>query len=122
LFRRENWIARWFGWGAVAYVRLSDWMSPSVNPIDAALARAAGDPRETQRIRAMVRRASRTSITLQKGLGANPKTFVIAAAIAIGSPLYYYLTTLIVLNLWLAISILHHKRVDARLAAALNRG
>ena len=58
----ENWIARWFGWGAVAYVRLSDWMSPSANPIDAALAKAAGDPRETQRIRAMVRRASRTSI------------------------------------------------------------
>jgi phosphatidylglycerophosphate synthase len=121
LFRRENWIARWFGWGAVAYVRLSDWMSPSANPIDASLAAAAGDPRETQRIRAMVRRASRTSIVLQKGLGANPKTFFIAGAIALGSPLYYYLTTLVALNLWLAVSILHHKRVDARLAAALSR-
>jgi phosphatidylglycerophosphate synthase len=122
LFRRENWIARWFGWGAVIYVRLSDWMSPSANPIDAAQAKAAGDPRETQRIRAMVRRASRTSIVLQKGLGANPKTFIIAAAIAFGSPLYYYLTTIVALNLLLAVSILHHKRVDRRLAEALNRG
>jgi hypothetical protein len=122
VFRGEGWFNRYFGFWAIAYVRLSDWMSPSANPIDAALAKAAGDPRETQRIRAMVRRASRTSIVLQKGLGANPKTFIIAAAIAFGSPLYYYLTTIVALNLLLAVSILHHKRVDRRLAEALNRG
>src|SRR4051812_6193019 len=119
LFRGENWIARWFGWGAVAYVWLSDRMSPSANPIDNALAKA--NPRETERIRAMVRRASRISIVLEKGLGANPKTLIIAASIALGSPLYYFLTTIVALNLLLAISIVHHKRVDARLAAALSR-
>jgi phosphatidylglycerophosphate synthase len=119
LFRGENWIARWFGWGAVAYVWLSDRMSPSANPIDNALAKA--NPRETERIRAMVRRASRISIVLEKGLGANPKTLIIAASIALGSPLYYFLTTIVALNLLLAISIFHHKRVDARLAAALSR-
>jgi len=122
LFHGGNWFARWFGWCAIAYVRLSDWMSPSANPIDAALAKAADDPRETQRIRAMVRRASRTSIVLQKGLGANPKTFIIAAAIALGSPLYYFLATIVALNLLMAVSIVHHKRVDARLAEAIRRG
>ena len=121
LFRGEGWFSRFFGFWAVGYVWLSERMSPSANPIDAALAKAAGDPREIHRIRAMVRRASRTSIVLQKGLGANPKTIVIVAAIALGSPLYYFLTTLVALNLLLAISILHHKRVDARLAAALSR-
>ena len=121
LFRRENWIARWFGWGAVAYVWLSDRMSPSENPIDAALAKAAGNPREIQRIRAMVRRASRTSLVLQKGLGANPKTIIIGAAMALGSPLYYFVTTIVALNLLLAISILHHARVARRLAEALTR-
>lgn len=121
LFRRENWIARWFGWGAVAYVWLSDRMSPSENPVDAALARASGNSRELQRIRAMVRRASRTSLVLQKGLGANPKTIIIGAAMALGSPLYYFATTIVALNLLLAISILHHARVHRRLAEALNR-
>jgi hypothetical protein len=122
LFRGEGWFSRLFGFWAVAYVWLSDRMSPSANPIDAALADAAGDPREIQRIRAMVRRASRVSLVLQKGLGANPKTIIIAAAIALGSPVYYFLTTLVALNLLLAVSILHHKRVDARIAAALSRG
>jgi len=121
LFSRKGWFSRFFGFWAVGYVWLSERMSPSANPIDAALAKAAGDPRETQRVRAMVRRASRTSIVLQKGLGANPKTFIIAAAIALGSPVYYFLATLIGLNLLLAISIVHHNRVDRRLAAALNR-
>jgi hypothetical protein len=121
LFRGESWFTRLFGFWAVAYVRLSDWMSPSANPIDGALAKAEGNPREIQRIRAMVRRASRVSLVVQKGLGANPKTIIIAAAIALGSPAYYFLATLIALNLLLAVSILHQKRVDRRLAEALNR-
>ena len=122
VFRGGDWISRLIGWGGVIYIWLSNLMSPSDNPIDAALARAAGDPRETQRIRAMVRRASRTSLALQKGLGANPKTFIIAGAIALGSPAHYFLTTIVALNLLLAVSILYQKRVDARLAAALSRG
>jgi phosphatidylglycerophosphate synthase len=121
VFRGGNWIGRLIGWGAILYVWLSDRMSPSANPIDAALAAAAGDPRETQRIRAMVRRASRTSLALQKWLGANPKTIIIAAAIALGSPLYYFLATTVALNLLLAVSIVHHRRVEARLAAAVSR-
>jgi hypothetical protein len=121
VFRGGNWINRLIGWGGVLYIWLSNLMSPSANPIDAALANAQGDPRATQRIRAMIRRASRPGLVLQKALGANPKTLIIAAAIAAGSPLYYFLTTVVALNLLLVISIVHHKRVDARLAAAISR-
>lgn len=121
LFRKESWFARWFGFWAVGYVRLSAWMSPSANPIDAALAEAQGDPAETERIRALVRRSARTSLVLQKALGGNPKTLIIAGGIALGSPVYYFLTTLIVLNLVLIVSIVHHKRVERSLAAAIRR-
>ena len=121
VFRGGDWISRLIGWGGVIYIWLSNLLSPSANPIDAALAQAQGDPRELQRIRAMVRRASRTALVLQKALGANPKTFIIAGAIALGSPAYYFLTTTIALNLLLIVSILYHKRVDARLAAAISR-
>jgi phosphatidylglycerophosphate synthase len=121
VFRGGDWISRLIGWGGVIYIWISERMNPSENPIDAALARAQGDPRESQRIRAMVRRASRTALILQKGLGANPKTFIIAGAIALGSPVYYFLTTIVALNALLLVSILYHKRVDARLAAAITR-
>ena len=121
VFRGEGWFNRYFGFWAIGYVWLSNHMSPSANPIDEALAQAAGDPRETQRIRAMVRRSSRVSLVLQKGLGANPKTIVIAASIALGSPVYYFLTTIVALNLLLIVSIVHHKIVDRRLVAALTR-
>jgi hypothetical protein len=121
VFRGGNWIGRLIGWGGIIYVWLSNLMSPSANPIDAALEEAKGDARETERIRAMVRRASRTSLALQKGLGANPKTLIIAASIALGSPAHYFLTTIVALNLLLVVSILYQKKIDARLAAAVSR-
>jgi len=119
VFQGESWFTRWFGFWAVGYIWLSNRMSPSANPVDEALARAKGDPRETKRIRLMVRRASRASLVLQKALGANPKTFVIAASIALGSPLYFFLAMIFGLNLVLIASIVHHKRVAGKLAAAV---
>lgn len=118
VFRRQNWFTRWFGFWAVGYVWLSNRMSTAANPIDQALAKA--DPGEAERIRALVRANARVSILLEKALGGNPKTLIVAASIALGSPAYYFLTTIVALNLILLISIVHHKRVDARLAAAIN--
>jgi hypothetical protein len=121
VFRRESWFTRWFGFWAVGYVWLSTRMSPGANPIDEALAKA-GDPAATARIRQLVRDSARTSLVLEKLLGANPKTLIIAASIALGSPVYYFLATLVVLNGVLLASIVHHKRVERRLAAAISRG
>lgn len=120
VFRRDSWFTRYFGFWAIGYVWLSNRMSPSANPIDAALGRAEGDPKEAKRIRLMVRRASRASLILEKSLGANPKTFVIAASMAIGSPLWFFLAMIFGLNLVLLVSIVHHNRVARRLAAAIS--
>lgn len=121
VFRRENWFTRYFGFWASGYVWLSNRMSPSANPIDAALERAEADPAETERIRLMVRRAFGPSLALPKLLGANPKTFLIAASMALGSPLYYFLAMIFGVNLILLASIVCHKRIAARLAAAISR-
>ncbi len=121
VFERKSWFTRYFGFWAVGYLWLSNRMSPGAGPIDAALADAAGDARETRRIRLMVRRASRHSVRLQMALGANPKTFLIAASMALGSPLYFFLAVLIVLNLLLAWSVWHHNHRSRRLAEALDR-
>jgi phosphatidylglycerophosphate synthase len=120
VFQRDNWFTRYFGFWAVGYVWLSNRMSPSANPIDAALAKAEADPSEAERIRRIVRSASRGSLVLEKALGANPKTFLIAASMAIGSPLWFFLAMIFGLNLVLLVSIVHHARVARRIAAAIS--
>jgi phosphatidylserine synthase len=119
VFRRDTWFTRYFGFWAVGYVWLSNRMTPSANPIDAALAKAEGDPRETERIRLMVRRESGTGLILAKAIGANPKTLLMGASMLAGSPLYYFLAMIFGVNLVLLASILYHRRLTARLAAAL---
>jgi hypothetical protein len=120
VFRGESWFSRWFSFWAVGYVWLSKRMTGKASPIDEAL--AAAGPEESERIRAIVRRHAGLSLLLEKALGGNPKTFVIAASVALGGPLLYFLTTLLPLNLILLVSIVHHKRMEARLAAAIGRG
>jgi phosphatidylglycerophosphate synthase len=119
VFSKDTWFTRYFGFWAVGYVWLSNRMTPSSNPIDAALAKAEGDPRETERIRQLLRRAFGPGLALPKAIGANPKTFLMAASMALGSPLYYFLAMIFGVNLILLASILYHRRVAARLAAKL---
>jgi phosphatidylglycerophosphate synthase len=119
LFEGKGWFARYFGFFAEGYVRLAAAMSPGAAAIDRAFAAAAGDEERTRRMRAAVRDAAPLSIFLEKTLGGNPKTLIIAAAMALGSPSYYFLTVLIGLNLVLLVSIRHHNRVNRALAARL---
>lgn len=119
VFRRESWFTRWFGFWAVGYMWLSERMTPARNPIDEALIGAAHDPAELERLRAKVRDAYARILFLPKLLGANPKTLLIALSIAMGSPLYYFLAMLLILDPVLIVSILAHRRISARLGAAL---
>jgi hypothetical protein len=119
VFAKQGWFSRYFGFWGTGYVRLAAWMSPGAGAIDAALAAAAGDAARTERIRALVRRESRTSIRLEKILGGNVKTLLIGAAMAFGSAAYYFLAVAVLLNLVLAVSVRHHNRVRHRLAAAV---
>lgn len=118
LFARPGWVSRWFSFCAAGYVWLSRLMSPGANPLDAAI--AAADPGQAAQIRALIRARSRLSLALEKALGANPKTFLIAASFAMGGPAYYFAVMLTVLNPILLISIVHHKRMEGRLAATIN--
>jgi phosphatidylglycerophosphate synthase len=120
VFRRDNWFTRYFGFWAVGYLWLSERMVPAANPIDTALAAAEGNPEETERIRAMVRQTYTPTTFLPKLLGANPKTFLIAGAILLGSPIWYFLAMIGPVNLILLVSIIHHKRLAARLGAELS--
>lgn len=115
---KTTWFSRYFGFWAQGYVWLSDRMSPSANPVDKAL--VAADPDKATRIRALIRTHSGTSLGFEKALGANPKTFLIAASIALGGPVYYFLTMLSAMNLILIVSIVHHKWMERRFAAMIS--
>lgn len=117
VFRKQSWFTRYFGFWAVGYVWLSSRMSPSANPVDEAL--AAAGPDKATRIRALIRDRSGLSLALEKALGANPKTLIIAASIALGGPYSYFVAVLTALNLILIVSIAHHKREERRLAALI---
>jgi phosphatidylglycerophosphate synthase len=121
VFDRDSWFTRYFGFWAVGYLWLSDRFTPRANPIDDALAAAAGDPAETEQIRALVRRAYTPTMFLPKLLGANPKTFLIAGAILLGSPVWYFLAMIGPVNLILIVSIIHHNKLAARVAAQLSQ-
>jgi len=116
VFRAGNWFTLTFGWMAREYLRLAGAMSPHSARLDAAVEAAAGDPRRTARIRRLVRRASRRSLLLQKAVGPNPRTILLGASMALGSPLWFFLAEAVALNLLLALSVRHHNRVGRRLA------
>lgn len=120
VFRKESWFSRYFSFWAVGYVWLSKRMTGKTSPIDEAL-EAAG-PDERARIRAIVRRHAPLSLLLEKALGGNPKTFIIAASVALGGPTLYFLTTLLPLNLILLISLVHHKRMEGLIIAEIRAG
>jgi hypothetical protein len=121
VFDRGSWFTRYFGFWAIGYLWLSDRFTPPANPIDDALAAARGDPAETERIRAIVRQAYTPTLFLPKLLGANPKTFLIAGAILLGSPIWYFLAMIGPVNLILIVSIVHHKRLAERVAGQLSQ-
>ncbi|HYI65065.1 MAG TPA: CDP-alcohol phosphatidyltransferase family protein [Allosphingosinicella sp.] len=121
VFAQRSWFSRGFGWMARDYLRLANKMVPAGGPIDAALTEAAGDPERLRRIRHLARRMSRPSLRFQKALGSNPKTLLIGASMALGSPLWFFLAEILLLNLLLLWSVRHHNTVSRRLAAALTR-
>ena len=121
-FQARTWFTFTFGWMARIYLRGAAAMTPYAERIDEAAARAAGDPRERARVSRLARRASRRALVLQKAVGPNPRTLILGASMALGSPLWFFLAEAVALNLLLLVSIRHHNRIGRRLAERLAAG
>ncbi|MGZ8361912.1 MAG: CDP-alcohol phosphatidyltransferase family protein [Allosphingosinicella sp.] len=122
VFSGASWFSRSFGWMARDYMRLAEAMTPWSARVDAAVEAAQGDPRRLALIRRLARRASRTSLALQKAVGPNPRTILLGLSMAAGTPLYFFLAEIVLLNLLLAWSVRHQNRVGRRLAVKLAAG
>jgi hypothetical protein len=120
VFSDRNWVSRAFGWMGRDYLKLAAAMSPYSARVDA-LAEAS-DARRTALLRRLARRAGRGSVKLQKSVGPNPRTLILGASMALGSPLWFFLAEIVVLNGLLVVSVRHHNRVALALAERLSRG
>lgn len=119
VFQERGWFNQTFGWMARDYLKLASMMAPNAARLDAIVEAAAGDERRTELIRRLVRRAFRRALLLEKAVGPNPRTIILGASMALGSPLWFFLAEAVVLNLLLAVSVAHHDAVVRRLAARL---
>lgn len=121
VFGEKDWVSRAFGWMGRDYLKLAAAMSPFSARVDALVEQSAGDPRRSELIRRLARRAGRGSILLQKSVGPNPRTLILGASMALGSPIWFFLAEIVVLNGLLILSVRHHNRLARELAERLSR-
>jgi phosphatidylglycerophosphate synthase len=119
VFKGRNWFSLTFGWMARDYLRLANAMTPYAAKVDEAIDASRDDPRRTVLIRRLARASARYSLRLQQLLGPNPRAILLGIAMAIGSPLWFFLAETVLLNLLLLLSVRHHNVVGRRLAAIL---
>jgi hypothetical protein len=119
MFRRRSGLMLIFGWVVHAYLWLGRVMNPNSAAVDAALGAAANDPALLERMRRIVREEAKLPVLFQHLVGPNPRAIVLGISMAFGSPLWFFLFTIVPQNLMLALSIHLHHAMNRRLAARL---
>lgn len=104
-----------------AYLWLSAQLSPGSAILDRAAGEAARDPGARTRFTRLCRLTFRGPLFLQALLGANPRTLLLGASMALGSPLWFFIAETTVMNLLLLASIgrqrAANRELERRLAA-----
>jgi hypothetical protein len=104
-----------------AYLWLSEQLSPASAALDRAAGEAARDPAARARFTRLCRATFRAPLFLQTQLGANPRTLLLGASMALGSPLWFFLVETTLMNVLLLASIRRqraaNRTLERRLAA-----
>lgn len=118
VFRYRNWFSIGFGWMARDYMKLANAMTPFAARVDAAIDAAADAPQRLARIAAQARATHARPLAFQHLLMANPRWLLLGLSMLLGSPLWYFLAEITLLNLVLLASVREHNRVAAALVEA----
>lgn len=121
VFRKRSVASRVFAAPARLYLLVAQGMAPWSAQLDAEVTAAAGDPERLAHISRTVRRAFGRALVLEKAVGPNPRTILLGLCMLIGSPLWFFLAEIVVLNAVLAASVAHHNAVGRRLVKKLSR-
>lgn len=119
VFRARSWFSFTFGWMARLYLHLANAMAPESARVEAAIQAASSDPGRTAEIRALARRELAPTLIYEKIIGPNPRTLILGASMALGSPLYFFLAESILLNLVLLASVRRHNQAARSLVGAI---
>lgn len=119
VFDRRNPFTRLFSGFARLYLRLTSRMSPFATVIDQEVEKARGRPERLAQISRVVRGESPRLLVLQKLLGANLRTLIVGASMALGTPLYFFLAEIVLYNLLLVWSVGEHDAAGRRMVETL---
>jgi hypothetical protein len=119
VFRKRSAVSRTFAGLARLYLKVAQGMAPWSAQLDGEVAAAAGDPGRLAHIQRTVRRAFARALVLEKAVGPNPRTIILGVCMLIGSPLWFFLAEIVLLNAVLAVSVIHHNAVGRRLVERL---
>ena len=119
VFKRKSWFTLLFGFWVPIYFGISRLVNPSSAEVDGLLAQASDNPALLERMRATVRQEAKVPLFFQHLVGPNPRAIVLGISMALGSPLWFFLFSLVPQNILLAISIYQHHALNRRLAVKL---
>jgi hypothetical protein len=100
---------------AAYYLSVAGTVAGDTAKIDAAITRAGEDPAARARIAAAAKAECVPLMPLLNLLGPNPRAPALGLAMLAGSPAWFFVWQLVVLNLLLAWSIHVHNRATARI-------
>jgi len=122
VFRKRNLFSRTFAGMARSYLWLARLMAPWASQIDRLVDEASTDSRRTERIRTTVRGSWKRALMFEKLVGPNPRTVILGLGMLAGSPLWFFLGEIVLLNAILVLSVRHHNVIGRRLVETLADG
>ncbi|WP_298673529.1 CDP-alcohol phosphatidyltransferase family protein [uncultured Sphingomonas sp.] len=110
--------------GALArfYLTVSHALTGPTERINALVTSAEADPAERQRIARLAKETGRRTLLLPALLGANPRTILLGLSMIAGSPMWFFLIELAVLNAVLLVAIVQQRANCSRLVQLIARG
>ena len=109
---------------ALSNLYLGVWhrLSGPTQVVNALVASAEADPPERRRIAEIARTVGRRALPLLAALGANPRTILLGLSMIAGTPLWFFLIEIVILNLALVLAIMQAAQVGRRIAALIAHG
>ena len=116
--KEESKIGR-FGFAEIVtgYLNLGSGMTPEALKVDAAVEARQADPAALERIEQEARREAPPLLLILKVLGPNPRAILLGFSMLAGSPLYYFIYQIVVLNGLLIASVAMHNAAARRIAS-----
>lgn len=107
-----------FGFSEIlsGYLSLASGMTPDALKVDAAVEAAQDDPAALEHIEREARREAPPLLLILKVLGPNPRAILLGLSMLAGSPLYYFIYQIVVLNGLLLASVAMHNAAARRIA------